>query len=74
MIIKKNKKQISRYTEDFDFAMQNLSSEIARYLEVAESDYVSHNDITRTIARINWTARTVAENKDELDMKVLVAE
>jgi hypothetical protein len=54
--------------------MQNLSSEIARYLEIAESDYVSHNDITRSIALINWTARTIAENKDELEMKVLVAE
>jgi hypothetical protein len=74
MIIKKNKKQIGRYTEDFDFAMQNLSSEIARYLEVAESDYVSHNDITRSIALINWTARTIAENRDELEMKILVAE
>jgi hypothetical protein len=73
MIIKKNKKQISRYTEDFDFAMENLKGEISRYLEVAESDYVSHNDITRSIALINWTARTIAENKDELEIKILGA-
>jgi hypothetical protein len=73
MIIKKNKKQMHRYTEDFDFALENLKSEIARYLEVAESDYISHNDITRSIALINWTARTIAENKDELEIKVLAA-
>jgi hypothetical protein len=73
MIIKKNKKQMHRYTEDFDFAVENLKSEIARYLEVAESDYISHNDITRSIALINWTARTIAENKDELEIKVLAA-
>ena len=73
MIIKKNKKQINRYIEDFDFAMENLRGEIARYIEVAESDYVSHNDVTRSIALINWTARTIAENKDELEIKILGA-
>jgi hypothetical protein len=74
MIIKKNKKQINRYKEDFDFAIQNLSSEIVRYLQVAESDSISHNDISRSIALINWTARTIAENRDELEIKILALE
>jgi hypothetical protein len=73
MIIKKNKKQMHRYQEDFAFVVENLKSEIARYLEVAESDHISHNDITRSIALINWTARTIAENKDDLEIKVLAA-
>jgi hypothetical protein len=73
MIIKKNKKQMHRYQEDFAFVVENLKSEIARYLEVAESDYISHNDITRSINLINWTARTIAENKDELEIKILAA-
>lgn len=62
-----------RYQEDFAFVVENLKSEIARYLEVAESDYISHNDITRSINLINWTARTIAENKDELEIKILAA-
>lgn len=69
--MKKNKKQIIRYTEDFQFAMDNLKGEIERYLSVAEHDEVSHNDITRTIALINWTARTVSENRDDLEIKVM---
>lgn len=71
--MKKNKKQISRYAEDFDFAMENLSGQIKRFLEIAEEDEVSHNDITRTIALINWTARTVAENRDDLEIKIMIA-
>lgn len=74
MITKKNKKQIDRYTEDFQFTMDNLTNEITRYLAVASDDEVSHNDITRTIALINWTARTVAENKDELEIKIMIKE
>jgi Na+/phosphate symporter len=69
--MKKNKKQINRYIEDFNFALDNLSNEISRYLEVAENDEVSHNDITRTIALINWTARTVSENRDDLEIKIM---
>lgn len=69
--MKKNKKQIDRYTEDFQFAMDNLNAEIERFLDVAKHDEVSHNDITRTIALINWTARTVAENKDDLEIKIM---
>ena len=56
------------------FALENLKNDISRYLEVAKSEYASHNDITRTIALINWTSRTVAENKDELEIKILAAE
>ena len=74
MITKKNKKQIRQYEEDFLFALENLKNDISRYLEVAKSEYASHNDITRTIALINWTSRTVAENKDELEVKILAAE
>lgn len=74
MITKKNKKQIHQYEEDFAVSLENLSNDIARYLEVAKSEYVSHNDITRTVSLINWTARTVAENKDELEIKILAAE
>ena len=74
MITKKNKKQMHQYEEDFAVSLENLRNDITRYLEVAKSEYVSHNDITRTIALINWTARTVAENKDELEIKILVAE
>jgi hypothetical protein len=71
MITKKNKKQIDRYREDFQFVLDNLSNEIERYLDVAEHDEVSHNDITRSISLINWTARTVAENRDELEFKIM---
>jgi hypothetical protein len=74
MITKKNKKQIQQYEEDFAVSMENLRNDIARYLEVAKSEYVSHNDITRTVSLINWTACTVAENKDELEIKILAAE
>jgi 20S proteasome alpha/beta subunit len=74
MITKKNKKQIHQYEEDFFLAIQGLTDDINRYLKVAESEYVSHNDIVRTIHLINWTARTVAENKDELEIKILAAE
>ena len=74
MITKKNKKQIRQYEEDFMFALENLKNDISRYLEVAKSEYVSHNDITRTISLINWTSRTVAENKDELEIKILAVE
>ena len=63
-----------QYEEDFTFVLENLKNDIDRYLEVAKSEYVSHNDITRTIHLINWTARTVAENKDELEIKILAAE
>jgi hypothetical protein len=72
MTIKKNKKQIHRYQEDFQFALDNLSNEIKRYLEVAENDEVSHNDITRSINVINWTARCIAENKDDLEIKIMI--
>jgi hypothetical protein len=74
MITKKNKKQIHQYQEDFFLALESLTDDINRYLKVAESEYVSHNDIVRTIHLSNWTARTVAENKDELEIKVLAAE
>lgn len=74
MITKKNKKQIHQYEEDFSVAIQNLNDCITRYLKVAGSEFVSHNDITRTIALIDWTSRTVAENKDELEIKILAAE
>ncbi len=73
MITKKNKKQIHQYEEDFVFVLENLKSEITRYLDVVESEHVSHNDITRTIALINWTARTVAENRDESEFKIIYA-
>lgn len=73
MITKKNKKQIDRYREDFQFVLDNLSNEIERYLDVAEYDEVSHNDITRSISLINWTARTISENKDELEFKIMYA-
>ena len=74
MITKKNKKQIHQYEEDFAFVLENLSNDIARYLEVAKSEYVSHNEISRTISLINWTSRTVSENKDELEIKILAAD
>jgi hypothetical protein len=73
MITKKNKKQMHQYEEDFVFVLQNLKNDIARYIEAAHSEHVSHNDITRTIALINWTARTVAENRDELEFKIMYA-
>ena len=63
-----------QYEEDFMFALENLKNDISRYLEVAKSEHASHNDIARTIALINWTSRTVAENKDELEVKILAAE
>ena len=74
MITKKNKKQMHQYEEDFVFVLENLKNDITRYLEAAQSEHVSHNEITRTIALINWTSRTVAENKDELEVKILAAE
>jgi hypothetical protein len=72
MTTKKNKKQIDRYAEDFQFAMDNLSNHIKRYLEVAEHDHVSHNDITRSISAVNWTSRALAENKDDLEIKIMI--
>jgi hypothetical protein len=74
MITKKNKKQMHQYEEDFNFVLENLKNDIKRYMDVAQSEHVSHNDITRTIALINWTARTVAENRDELEFKIMYAE
>ena len=65
---------MDKYVEDFQFVFDNLSNEIERYLDVAENDEVSHNDITRSISLINWTARTIAENKDELEIKILIKE
>lgn len=73
MITKKNKKQMHQYEEDFTFVLENLKNDITRYLEAAQSEHVSHNDITRTISLINWTARTVAENRDELEFKIMYA-
>jgi hypothetical protein len=74
MITKKNKKQMHQYEEDFAFVLENLKSEITRYMDVVRSEHISHNDITRTIALINWTARTVAENRDESEFKIMHAE
>jgi hypothetical protein len=74
MITKKNKKQMHQYEEDFTFVLENLKSEITRYMDVVRSEHISHNDITRTIALINWTARTVAENRDESEFKIMHAE
>ena len=62
-----------QYEEDFVFVLENLKNDITRYLQVAKSEDVSHNDITRTISLINWTARTVAENRDELEFKIMYA-
>ena len=62
-----------QYEEDFIFVLENLKNDINRYLDVARSEYVSHNDISRTISLINWTARTVAENRDELEFKIMYA-
>lgn len=59
-----------QYEEDFIFVLENLKSEITRYLDVVKSEHISHNEITRTIALINWTARTVAENRDESEFKI----
>jgi hypothetical protein len=73
MITKKNKKQMHQYEEDFVFVLENLKNDISRYLDVAKSEDVSHNDISRTISLINWTARTVAENRDELEFKIMYA-
>ena len=63
-----------QYEEDFAFVLENLKSEITRYMDVVRSEHISHNDITRTIALINWTARTVAENRDESEFKIMHAE
>ena len=63
-----------QYEEDFTFVLENLKSEITRYMDVVRSEHISHNDITRTIALINWTARTVAENRDESEFKIMHAE
>lgn len=73
MITKKNKKQMHQYEEDFVFVLENLKNEITRYLGVVGSEHVSHNDITRTISLINWTARTVSENRDESEFKIMHA-
>ncbi len=62
-----------QYEEDFVFVLENLKNDISRYLDVAKSEDVSHNDISRTISLINWTARTVAENRDELEFKIMYA-
>lgn len=62
-----------QYEEDFVFVLENLKNDITRYIQVAKSEDVSHNDITRTISLINWTARTVAENRDELEFKIMYA-
>jgi len=69
-----NKKQMKNYESDFKFSMTNLENEIERYLEVAGNDRVSHNQITRTIALINWTSRIVSENRDELEQLILLNE
>lgn len=62
-----------QYQEDFNFALENLKNEITRYLDVVKSEHISHNEITRTIALINWTARTVSENRDESEFKIAYA-
>lgn len=65
---------MKNYETDFKFSMTNLENEIERYLEVAANDRVSHNQITRTIALINWTSRIVSENRDELEQLILLNE
>lgn len=66
MITKKHKKHIDKYSDDFTFAISNLTEDILAYLDIAKSDQVSHNEITRTVNLIDWTARQVAYNTDEL--------
>jgi hypothetical protein len=71
-IPKKNKKQIGEYEIDAKFAMQALQREIGAYLEVAKSEHISHNDITTTIHIINWASRTINENRDDAQTKILI--
>lgn len=66
MITKKHKKHIDKYSDDFAFAIGNLTEDIRAYLDIAQSDQVSHNEIARTVSLIDWTARQVAYNTDEL--------
>jgi hypothetical protein len=71
-IPKKNKKQIHEYKMDTQYALETLQREIGGYLEIAESEHISHNDITTTINVINWASRTINENREDAQMKILI--
>ena len=71
---KKNKKQIADYDIDTKFAMQSLQRAMERYLEVAKSEHISHNDIVSTIHILNWARRTIDENIDDAQTKILIRE
>lgn len=72
--MKNKKKQTGEYRKDFELELANLKDEIESYLNLSKSEHATHNDISSSIRLINWTSRTLAANRVDLDTKISVLE
>jgi hypothetical protein len=64
---KNNKHESWYYKEGANFQIAELQQVLSDYLTVAESEHVSHSDINRTINLVNWTTRTILENRAHIE-------